>query len=50
MKFKLKNMDQKEFVKFGYQSKVVPVLMNSDELIQMFKVLCKVHYEASNVE
>ena len=24
--------------------------MSSDELIQVFKVLCKMHYEASNVE
>lgn len=50
MKFKQKHMDQKEFVKFGYQCKVVPVLITSDELIQMFKVLCKMHYKASHAD
>ena len=50
LKFKQKHMDQKEFIKFGYQSKVVPVLVTSDELIQIFKILCKIHSDISEVQ
>ena len=50
LKFKQKHMEQKEFIKFGYQSKVVPVLVTSDELIQIFKVLCKIHSDISEVQ
>jgi len=36
-------MALKEFSKFGYQTKVVPVLLTADEMITLFRVVLKQH-------
>jgi len=41
MQLKASHMELKEFVKFGFQTKVVPVLMTSDEMITIFRVVEK---------
>ena len=50
MKFKSVHLDLKEFVKFGYQCKVVPVLTTSDELMHIFKVVCKFNQASLKAE
>ena len=35
------NMQLKEFAKFGYQSKIVPVMLLSEELILVFRAVTK---------
>lgn len=40
-KFKQSHMSLAEFSKFGYQSKVVPVLVTADEMITIFRTVEK---------
>ena len=37
----MNQMNYKEFVKFGYQSKVVPVLTSSEDVVQTFRFVAR---------
>lgn len=39
--FRLENLNLKEFIKFGHQSKVVPVLVPSEDLVQIFRTVAR---------
>lgn len=41
MQYKATHLSLQEFSKFGYQSKVVPVLLSADEMITVFRVVEK---------
>jgi len=41
MQFKQNNLNYKDFVKFGFQSKVVPLLVTSEEMMGIFRIVAK---------
>ena len=41
MQYRMQNMHSKEFVKFGYQTRISPVLVSSEQLMQQFRIVAR---------